>query len=326
MKTKLKMLQQNLPSLPEDDPDLDLDLRIELVEQRLLARQARLSDGFAAIGERAGATLSSGRVLVPVLAGGAALLLLRMLRRRPAHEHPADRRTPPPRRRGRLATLLWAQAPALALALLQGRGRTASPVLGSSALVTALMPLLRRRLDQNDGEDEPTPVIGVDLQRFAGSWLQLARLPVGSGPATDGLTTLTFTANGRELEVQRRSLRPGRPAWTQQGLVRFVPRSNGAKLQLCFAPRWLRWLPMAWEDHWVLHIEPDYSAALVGSPQRDRLGLLVRRFKGCEAAVNRMLASARLQGFAVDELEFASSQAGRAADETQPGVAHAANR
>jgi apolipoprotein D and lipocalin family protein len=67
---------------------------------------------------------------------------------------------------------------------------------------------------------------------------------------------------------------------------------------------------MFWEDHWVLHVEPDYSAALLGNPQRTRLGLLVRRFKGCEAAVNRMLASARLQGFVVEDLEFASSATG----------------
>ncbi|MEO7852064.1 MAG: lipocalin family protein, partial [Rubrivivax sp.] len=78
-------------------------------------------------------------------------------------------------------------------------------------------------------------------------------------------------------------------------------------LKLSFAPAWLRWLPSAWEDHWVLHLEPDYSAALVGNPQRTQLALMVRRFKGCEGAVDRMIEIARLQGYAVDELQFVSS-------------------
>ncbi len=327
------MTPPRLPSLPEDDPDLDLDTRIDRVEQRLMMRQARLRDRFAAIGERGRAAASSGRVLVPVLAGGTALGLFWWLRRR--QPDAADvRRRDPPRRRGHLSSLFWSQVPALALALLTGRGRAGRSMGGGSALAGMLWPLIQRRFGAGEGgrdrgrerDDAPMPVAEVDLQRFAGSWLQVARLPHAGSPAVDGLTTLSFTANGRALQVQRRRLRPGRSAHTEHGVVRIAPRSNGAKLQLSFAPAWLRWLPITWEDHWVLHIEPDYSAALLGNPLRTRLSLLVRRFKGCEGAVNRMLAGARLQGFAVDDLEFASSAAGRPPDATPSQAAHVAAR
>jgi apolipoprotein D and lipocalin family protein len=330
------MQAQNPPSWPEDDPDLDLDRRIELVEQRLVARQARLRYQFDALGQRAHAAATSGRVLVPVLAAGAALALLwLMLRKRLAHRHLAPHDEAPrsrSRSRSRLATLLWSQVPALVVAMLPARLHAGTPFAGGSAWVGALLPLLRRRQAnpadgaERDTDESPMPVVGVDLQRFAGSWLQLARLAVAGAPANEGLSTLTFNANGREFEVQRRRLRPGRRALTEQGVVRVVPGSNGARLRFSFAPAWLHWLPMAWEDHWVLHIEPDYSAALVGNPQRTRLALLVRRFRGCEAAVKRMLASARLQGFAVEDLEFASSAVGPPAATPRSESARAAAR
>ncbi len=316
----------NPPLLPEDNPDLDLDRRIELVEQRLIARQTRVKAQLKTVGQRVNHAATSGRVLLPVVAGGSALALLwLLLRKRPAARH-VNHHDAAPRRRGRLSTLLWAQVPALAMALLPARWGIGRPAGGSSIVVGALMPLIRSRFANRAepvAHDAPMPVVGVDLQRFAGSWLQLARLPHVGRPAAAGLTTLTFTANGREFGVQQRSLRPGRRALTQEGVVRVVPGSNGARLQMCFAPVWARWLPMVWEDHWVLHIEADYSAALIGNPQRTRLGLLVRRFKGCEPAVNRMLANARLQGFAVDDLEFASSAAGRQPDAPPREAAHA---
>jgi apolipoprotein D and lipocalin family protein len=181
---------------------------------------------------------------------------------------------------------------------------------GRSAVLASLVPLVRRRFAARDeavAADDPTPVDNVDLERYSGNWLQSARL--GPSPRHDGegLTSLTFHSNGQVLEVERRSLRAGRRAHVASGVVRVVPDSGGARLKLSFAPAWLRWLPNVWEDHWVLHLEPDYSAALVGNPQRTQLALMVRRFKGCEGAVERMLVVAREQGYPIDELEFVSS-------------------
>ena len=60
-----------------------------------------------------------------------------------------------------------------------------------------------------------------------------------------------------------------------KGVGHPVEGSNGAKLKVCFAPNWLRWLPLVWSDYWILHVDAGYRHALVGTPDRRYLWIPV---------------------------------------------------
>ena len=70
-----------------------------------------------------------------------------------------------------------------------------------------------------------------------------------------------------------------------------------AKLKVSFLPAALRWLPFTDGDYWVLKIDPDYSVALVGTPDRQFLWVLARESSIPAETLEDYLAEARRQGF-----------------------------
>lgn len=82
-----------------------------------------------------------------------------------------------------------------------------------------------------------------------------------------------------------------------------VPQdATNAKLKVSFLPQYLRWIPFTEGDYWVLAIDPEYSVALVGTPDRKHLWLLARRAAVQADVVEDYLAVARAQGFDLDRL------------------------
>ena len=82
-----------------------------------------------------------------------------------------------------------------------------------------------------------------------------------------------------------------------------VPQEgNNAKLKVSFLPAYLRWIPFTAGDYWVLAIAPDYSVALVGTPDRKHLWLISRTAALPSDVADNYLALAKSQGFNLDQL------------------------
>jgi apolipoprotein D and lipocalin family protein len=62
-------------------------------------------------------------------------------------------------------------------------------------------------------------------------------------------------------------------------------------------PAWLRWLPFAWSDYWILYVDPAYRHAVVGTPDRKRLWLLARTPDIAPSDYERLLTQVRDSGF-----------------------------
>ncbi|MCY1453105.1 Outer membrane lipoprotein Blc [compost metagenome] len=76
-----------------------------------------------------------------------------------------------------------------------------------------------------------------------------------------------------------------------------VDENDPARLEVSFLPKGLRWLPFTKGDYWVIQVAPDYSVALVGSPDRKYLWLLAREPHLDATTQEHYLAQARQQGF-----------------------------
>jgi apolipoprotein D and lipocalin family protein len=62
-------------------------------------------------------------------------------------------------------------------------------------------------------------------------------------------------------------------------------------------------LPWSWREAWIIDVAPDYSAAVLGSPTRERLWLLGRSPRLDRATLERLLARAAAQGYDVSLLQ-----------------------
>ena len=79
-----------LPPLPRTD-EVDIDVRIVLAEQRLVAREAHLRRGVKAFNRQLGAALQPRRLVKPALIAAAGVGLMLLLRRRaPRHAAPTS--------------------------------------------------------------------------------------------------------------------------------------------------------------------------------------------------------------------------------------------
>jgi lipocalin/uncharacterized protein YbjT (DUF2867 family) len=142
----------------------------------------------------------------------------------------------------------------------------------------------------------------VDLDRYAGDWFEIARLPnrfqrecVGDVRATYGRRP-----DGRIDVLNRCRTADGQIA--TRGVARIVDEQTFAKLKVRFAPAWLSWLPMVWGDYWIIGLAPDYSWAVVGAPDRDYLWILARTAQLDDESLAAARSVTRADGFDVERL------------------------
>jgi apolipoprotein D and lipocalin family protein len=146
-------------------------------------------------------------------------------------------------------------------------------------------------------------VESVDTDRYAGLWYEIARLPapLEGRFATDA--TVSYTAHGQRLEVDKRCRLPSGRERRSVGVAHPVEGTGRAQMEVSLFPSWLRWLPVAWAGEWVIALDSDYQTAVVGAPGRGALCLLSRSPVIDEARYQSMVASAAAQGYTVARLE-----------------------
>jgi apolipoprotein D and lipocalin family protein len=145
-------------------------------------------------------------------------------------------------------------------------------------------------------------VPAVDLNRYLGEWIEIARFPnqFQRKCAGDVRATYSRRSDGRLDVVNRCRTNDGQIE--ARGVARIVDERTFAKLKVRFAPGWLSFLPVVWGDYWVVGLAPDYSWAVVGDPGRDYLWILARAPHLDEQSMTAARSAARDNGFDVDRL------------------------
>lgn len=154
----------------------------------------------------------------------------------------------------------------------------------------------------NTASNEPATVATVDLSRYLGTWFEIARLPMRHEPEdyTDITAHYSLQDDGKVC-VRNRAL-DGKGELQESVGEASVVESGNSKLEVTFLPDGLRWIPFTKGDYWILKLDPEYTTALVGSPDRKYLWLLSRRPDIDEATKQEYLEHARREGFELDDL------------------------
>ena len=154
------------------------------------------------------------------------------------------------------------------------------------------------------------PAAALDLTRYLGLWHEVAHLPMFFQRHCADQITATYTqgADGSISVLNACRTRAGtREAST--GTARACPGRPGA-FKVTFVPPWLRWLPGAWADYWVIDLDPAYQWAVVGSPSRRYLWVLSRRPIMQQSLFQELLERAQARGYPVQRLVLAAKLAG----------------
>lgn len=137
----------------------------------------------------------------------------------------------------------------------------------------------------------PLPTVAaVDLDRYAGRWVEIARLPNRFQSQCVSDTRATYAREGDRITVLN-ECRTAEDRFTHvQGTARVVEGSNNAKLRVSF------FRPF-YGDYWVLALDPDYRWVLVGEPSRTYAWILARSPALDDATREALLAQAAALGF-----------------------------
>lgn len=162
-------------------------------------------------------------------------------------------------------------------------------------------------------KEQPPATMQVDLQKYQGTWYEMARLP------------MFFQRNCEQSEA-RYSLRDdGRIDFTNRckekdgdwnevrGVAEAQEPGKTDKLWVQFDNWFSRIAPgITKGQYWVLYHDPDYQFALVGHPNREYLWVLSRVPRINGARREKLLEIAKQQGYDTSKLIW------RQADPSQP--------
>jgi apolipoprotein D and lipocalin family protein len=148
-------------------------------------------------------------------------------------------------------------------------------------------------------------VPAVDLDRYAGRWHEIARLPNRFQDDCACCVTATYTLreDGRMTVLNECRTAEGKLKSAEGEAKRANKEGPASRLKVRFAPRFLSFLGFVWGDYWILDLAEDYSRALVGSPDRKYLWVLSREAALDTETYDRILERAASIGFEVSRVQ-----------------------
>lgn len=141
----------------------------------------------------------------------------------------------------------------------------------------------------------------VDLQKYAGTWYEIARLPNKFQQGCAGDVKAEYTVNPDQTIRVVNTCNEGGKAEPKraEGVARVAKEDHGGNsiLEVRFAPAFLSFLGSVWGDYRIIALDHDYRYAVVGSNDRKYLWVLSRTPTMSEGIYDRLLAQAASQGF-----------------------------
>ncbi len=138
----------------------------------------------------------------------------------------------------------------------------------------------------------------VDLNRYAGTWYEIASFPQRFTKGCQATTATYTTTDKGYVIVENRCNRDSLAGKTSyiKGRAFVVPNSGNAKLKVQF------FWPLRGK-YWIIDLADDYSYAVVGHPDRKYLWILSRTPQLSDAVYQGILDRVKANGYTLDKLQ-----------------------
>lgn len=179
---------------------------------------------------------------------------------------------------------------------------TFATITGMALLMSSAYAQDSATATQTNPSAEPKAVDVIDVQKYAGTWYEVARLPMyfQRNCASDVQAKYSLNAD-KTIKVRNQCLNKEGKLDVSEGVA--YPQNDGnSQLKVSFLPKGLRWVPFSKGDYWVLRVDEDYQVALVGGPSHRYLWLLSRTPDVDEAVIEDYLNTAIAQGYDLSKL------------------------
>ncbi len=149
----------------------------------------------------------------------------------------------------------------------------------------------------------PVTAARVDLQRYAGRWHEVARLPMPFQKADEAAIAEYGKNPDGTIAVHNIAIRPDGSQHDIRGHAKVLNPPENTKLAVHFNTWFGPFIPVSENgNYWVLHVSADYQEALVGTPDRKCLWVLARTASLPESRYAALVAKAKGLGYDVSRL------------------------
>ena len=138
----------------------------------------------------------------------------------------------------------------------------------------------------------------VELERYLGTWYEVASFPQWFQEGCTGTTATYSLRDDGDIDVANRCYLKTLDGEldTADGVARVLDEKTNAKLEVSFFQPF-------WGDYWIIDLAPDYSYAVVGHPGRDYLWILSRTPTMEPSVYQGILDRLRAQRYPLDRLQ-----------------------
>jgi apolipoprotein D and lipocalin family protein len=154
-----------------------------------------------------------------------------------------------------------------------------------------------------DLRGELPTVASVDLNRYAGTWYEIARLPMWFQRHCVGSKAVYTVRSDGRVGVHNECVTDGGGLATADGVATVVDVKTNARLMVVFDNWFARLFGSSREgNYWILDLDPEYRTALVGTPDRRYLWILARTPRIDDGTYQKLVQLARGFGYPVENL------------------------
>jgi apolipoprotein D and lipocalin family protein len=159
--------------------------------------------------------------------------------------------------------------------------------------IALLLGALHMTLMAAASTPRPLDVVpAVDLNRYMGTWHEIARLPNRFQRKCASNTSATYTLrDDGKITVLNQCRTADGGITTAKGSARIASKDGpNTKLKVTF------FWPF-YGDYWIIDLDPGYGWAVVGEPSRKYFWVLARERRMDEALFNSIVERAKAQGY-----------------------------
>jgi apolipoprotein D and lipocalin family protein len=139
-------------------------------------------------------------------------------------------------------------------------------------------------------------ISNIDLQKYSGTWYEIARLPNSFEKGLKNITATYEIIDGTHVRVINKGVKEDGKVGTARGKAKIPNLKEPAKLKVTF------FWPF-YGKYWIFNLdEKDYQYALIGEPSRKYFWILARTSKIDETLYQSLLKIAADNAFDVSKV------------------------
>ena len=151
--------------------------------------------------------------------------------------------------------------------------------------------------------DEPVTVNSVELNKYVGTWYEIAKVPNSFQKKCASNTTATYKLRkDGNIDVINRCVEKDGSTSEAKGIAKVVDKKANAKLEVSFVR--IFGISLFWGDYWIIGLDKEYRYAVVGTPTRKYGWILSRTPKLSKNDLDEVFTILRNQGYNPNNFEM----------------------